>query len=166
MAVNKFQPHLVVIMEDEPYRELINAVVNKTTHIDNRKIDIRPPSGGWTKVFAALDEYDKRLTNQKHQHMLLLMDFDYDFTNRIDNFYRKIKNKPYESRVFLLGIDNKEFENLKQHLGLTNTEAIGTKLVENFPQSTPQIWNNQHLACNLPEIKRMRKANVFDWLFK
>lgn len=65
----------------------------------------------------------------------------------------------------MLGIDNKEFEDLKRALKLSDGEQLGQELVKGCPEIASSVWGNQHLACNAREIERMRGAGVFDWLF-
>ncbi len=164
MGVNKNKKHLVVIQEDSPYRELLNGVRN-SPHVDGYKIDNRAPAGGWSKVFCALEDNHALLERYSEMHLLLLMDFDRKFGERMQHFKEMIADKSYQSRVFLLGVDNKEFENLKQTLKKSNVEKIGQELVKGCPDQQSAIWDTQQLACNQTEIDRMRKAGVFKWLF-
>ena len=117
-------------------------------------------------MFASLDENAKNLASNPHMHLVLLMDFDYKFESRMAKFQQAIAGQSYQNRVFLFGVDNKEFENLKQTLKQTNVERIGQMLVEDCPQQQTPIWQNQHLNCNQTEIQRIRNAGVFQWLFK
>lgn len=165
MSVNRNKPHLVVVQEDSPYRDLTNGIRN-AVHVEGYRIDSRAPVGGWRKVLASLEDMAPLLDRYDRMHLLLLMDFDYEFDSRMARFQQAIDGQPYQNRVFLLGVDNKEFENLKQTLKQTNIERIGQMLVEGCPQQQTPVWQNQHLNCNQPEIQRMRDAGVFEWLFK
>ena len=53
MAVNRHRNHLVVYLEDQPYRGMMNGV-KKLLKINDFVIDVRPPCGGWT--FAVSDQ--------------------------------------------------------------------------------------------------------------
>jgi hypothetical protein len=163
MAINRYQAHLVVISEDEPYKNLINGVKN-LPQVKQEQIHSKPVSGGWVKVFQALEDNHNLLVNNKNMYLLLLMDFDDDLASRMQLFQEKIAQASYAERVFLLGVDNKEFEDLKRTLGLSNAEAIGRALVKDCPGQLSPHWQNQHLSCNLQEIQRLQNAGVFTWL--
>lgn len=164
MAVNRHNNHLVVFLEDRPYRELVNGA-KTLPNINERVIDDKNPSGGWPKVFAQLEENLPLLNNRQKMHALLLMDFDNAFQARITKFNQLLTNQNCADRVFILGIDAKESENLKRTLKQSNNEQISKILLENCPSLVVQEWQNQHLNCNQDEIKRMRAQGVFEWLF-
>lgn len=117
MSVNRSKPHLVVVQEDSPYRDLTNGIRN-ALHVEGYRIDSRAPVGGWSKVFASLQDMIPLLDRYNQMHLLLLMDFDYEFDSRMAKFQQVIAGHSYQSRAFMLGVDNKEFENLKQTLKL------------------------------------------------
>lgn len=166
MAVNRYQNHLVVYLEDQPYREIMNGVKN-LPHINDKVIDVKNPCGGWKKVFVELEENFRLIEKYSQMYALLLMDFDNDFVNRQKKFQELCNKFPGQERIFLLGIDKKESEDLKKTLQQSNNEAIGKILLENCPdQPTSNVWDNPHLHNNLQEIERMRKSGIFQWLFR
>ena len=165
MAVNRYQNHLVIYLEDQPYRGIVNGV-KSLPNINDHVIDVKSPCGGWVKVFAELEGNLNLLNNKVHMHALLLMDFDNDFSSRIEKFNRMLSDQVCEDRVFLLGVDKKESEDLKTALNERNNEAIGGLLLRRCPDETVDEWQNPHLHCNKDELERMREAGVFDWLFK
>lgn len=164
MAVNRHRNHLTIYLEDRPYRELVNGAKN-LMHINEQVIDDKNPCGGWTKVFAQLEENLNLLNAKIYMHALLLMDFDNQFAARKEKFEEILIEQPCRDRVFLLGIDNKESESLKRTLGITNNEKISEILLEKCPDEIVEIWQNEHLRCNTEEIERMRNQSVFEWLF-
>jgi putative IMPACT (imprinted ancient) family translation regulator len=93
------------------------------------------------------------------------MDFDNKFNERYSKFENILKEQSCKARVFLLGIDVKESEDLKKTLGYKNLEEISKILLENCPKEESKEWNNKHLKCNLREIEKMKSINIFDWLF-
>lgn len=123
------------------------------------------PCGGWTKVFAELEDNLKRLNALEQMHSLLLMDFDNHFETRKNRFDDLLEGQDCRDRVYLLGIDNKESEDLKKALGQSNNEEVGKLLVQTCPAKTTREWQNTHLHCNAKEIGRMQTAGVFSWLF-
>jgi hypothetical protein len=165
MAVNRYLHHLVVILEDEPYRDIMNGIKNSAT-VNDLLIDVKTPVGGWTKVFASLDDQNGLLNKFSNMHLLLLIDFDREFSRRYEMFRSKINAQPYQNRVFLLGVYDKQSEDLKRALGHINLEALGKDLVDNCPQQQNIIWQNEHLVCNQAELSRMQQAGVFKWLFR
>ncbi len=170
MSINKYEKHLVIFLEDEPYRSILNGV-KKSTNTNAHVIDIKEPCGGWKKVFDNLEENLNLVKNNKQCHILLLMDFDDKSTNQLGSFQARrdklneIVPEQYRNRVFILGVNHKEVENLKRFLKKSNLEEIGKLLIKDCPDSNLSSWGNTHLECNLPEIERMRGLGVFGWLF-
>jgi hypothetical protein len=164
MVVNRFQAHLVVYLEDKPYREIMNGV-KTLAHVNSRALDVRPPAGGWPKVFETLTENIKLLDANPHMHALLLMDFDNDYIGRMQRLKQIADGRPCADRVFLLGIDDKESEDLKRTLSQSNNEAVAGILLSDCPDNTHPTWQNSHLECNLVELQRMREKGVLNWLF-
>lgn len=158
---NNYKNHLRVILEDKPYRDILNGVTLSTK---DALVDVRNPCGGWLKVFEQLEDELKLLEKLKNRHLLMVIDFDYEFELRYKRF-QSLVPIPYQNRVFILGVDNKESEELKNLFRISNFETIGKKLVKDCPDSDLSNWKNKHLECNLTEIGRMKDSGVFDWLF-
>lgn len=164
MAVNRHKNHLVIYLEDKPYRAIVNGV-KTLSNLNDQFIDAKPPCGGWTKVFAELEDNLRLLNARPEMHALLLMDFDNDFERRKQRFDDLLNQQACKDRVFLLGVDDRESEDLKAALRQSNNEAVGKVLLEQCPQETNEHWNNAHLRCNADELMRMQQAGIFDWLF-
>ena len=160
---NNYKNHLRVILEDKPYRDILNGVT-LSTNIKGELLDVRNPCDGWPKVFKELENEVKILENLKDRHLLMIIDFDEKFESRYDMFFTKV-HPQYKNRVFILDVDNKESEALKGLFRISDFAKIGKKLVEDCPTSDLSNWKNKHLECNLIEIKRMKDLKVFDWLF-
>lgn len=164
MAVNRYQAHLVVYLEDKPYREIMNGV-KTLPHVNSNVLDVKPPAGGWPKVFETLNENIKLLDANQHMYALLLMDFDNDHEGRRQRLVKILNGRSCADRVFMLGIDNKESEDLKRTLSQSNNEAVAGVLLSKCPDDMNPTWENSHLQCNLAELKRMREKGMFEWLF-
>lgn len=164
MAVNRYRNHLVIYLEDKPYQGIVNGV-KTLPNVNDQVIDARPPSGGWPKVFAELGDNLRLLNARLEMHAVLLMDFDNDFDSRKRQFDQVLSDQACRERVFLLGIDEKESEDLKTTLRQSNNEAVGKLLLEKCPNETTDDWQNSHLKSNETEITRMREAGIFNWLF-
>jgi len=164
MAVNRHQAHLVVYLEDRPYREIMNGLKN-LPKINAKVLDIKQPAGGWVKVFDTLAENLRLLDTYQKSHVLLLMDFDGECEGRKQRLHHIITGHACADRVFMLGIDNRESEDLKRTLKQSNNEAIAAMLLEDCPKADGSVWQNTHLQCNAGELRRMRERGVMDWLF-
>lgn len=169
MAVNRYQNHIVIFLEDQPYREIVNGVV-LSSGINSSLIDIKNPSGGWANVFKELENNLSLLKRYKDCHILLLIDFDdkaLESQNKYHQRFEKLKEivpDEFADRVFILGVNHKESESLKRYFKKSNFEDIGKILVENCPSR--EAWNNAHLDCNLDEIQRMERLGIYSWLFR
>lgn len=172
MSVNHYKNHLVVFLEDAPYRDILNGV-KISSNVNDNVLEVRNPSGGWNKVFDALENNILPLMRKYKEkcHILLLMDFDDQGTDSLDSFIsRKQKLNTlvldeYKDRVFILGANHKESEELKKIFTTPDYERIGTKLVEDCPRGNLTNWDNYVLQCNKDEIIRMQHAGIFEWLF-
>ena len=161
---NNYKHHLRVILEDDKYNSIINGIV-VSPNVEDSLFDVRNPCGGWLDVFKELEIELRLLDKFKDRHMLMLIDFDEKFESRYKMFLTKVPSK-YQNRVFILGVNNKEFEDLQRFFNLSNFEKLAKKLVEDCPDSDLSNWKNKHLKCNLAEIGKMKDSGVFDWLFK
>ena len=161
---NIYKHHLIVIPEDDKYNNIVNGIV-LSSNVDENIFNIFRPSGGWLKVFEQLEDQMKHLERLKYRHILILIDFDEKFESRYKMFFDEVPSE-YLDRVFILGVNNKEFEDLQRFFSLSNFEKLAKKLVENCPDSDLSNWKNKYLECNLAEIGRMKDLGVFDWLFK
>ena len=165
MSANVYRPHLVVLPEDDAYRQLMNGA-KLAPPINYRCIEVEKPLGGWSVVLEAMASWEPKLRRYPKMHLLLLIDFDNDFAARYNRFVEQSRQLGYFDRTFLLGIDHREAEDLKR-AQQNRFEDIGKALVEGCPDSAQinPAWNETHLRCNLPEIARMRESGVFEWLF-
>lgn len=169
MGVNHYKKHLVVFLEDKPYRSIVNGV-RILPNINYEVMDIKNPCGGWSKVFEALGN-NLHLLRNTECNILLLMDFDDEAKESLSSFEDRkrrlndITPPEYAERVFMLGVNHKESEALKKYFKTPKFEQIGQELVKDCPDGDLSNWRNTHLDCNLLEIERMRENGVFDWLF-
>lgn len=170
MGVNRYKEHMVVLLEDKPYREIINGI-QILSNIKSNVFDIKNPCGGWDKVFESLKNNIHLLEKYEACNILLLMDFDDKTSDGLDFFNQKMEKfqnlvpTQYANRVFLLGVNHKESESLKKFFNKSNFEDIGKLLVEDCPANNSR-WDNIHLQCNSAEINRMQRLGVYKWLFQ
>lgn len=170
MAVNRHKPHLIVLPEDDAYLTLVNGIKHKALQTNAGVIDVKRPCGGWLKVFKALQS-NLHLLQKPNAHLLLLIDYDDPHPSSQTNYQARIEKLNNElpqslvDRVFILGVNYKEAEVLKEYFEIADLEIIGKLLVEDCPSSKLLNWHNIHLHHNISEIQRMQDLGVFEWLF-
>jgi hypothetical protein len=151
MSVNRHQPHVLVLPEDDANRQLANGF-RLDPYLLNWKIQVLEEAGGWTKVLerfkkdqlVGMNRYPARL-------MILLIDFD-DHSERLAEAKAEIPDQLAE-RVFVLGALT-EPEGLKQ-AGLGSPEQIGLGLAKDCREGTETLWQHPLLRHNDPELKRL-----------
>lgn len=163
---NRYQPHLLVLPEDEADQELANGVM-LSLNINDRAIIIDKPAKGWKKVVNKLtglvaDEMRK----YQSCHVVLLIDFDCKASGAMpEKRFNQIVDAIPEDlrhRVYVLGALS-EPEGLKRSLKLS-LEKIGEALVEDCPEQRNQLWSHELLRHNLKEVERLL-ASVKGFLF-
>ena len=94
-----------MLPEDDADRQIANGfVITPGIGLDDRAIQILPEAGGWKKV---LDEFIECHCSEMRSHparmMVLLIDFDNQYTTRLSYFKSNI---PFDlqERVFVLGV--------------------------------------------------------------
>src|SRR5215471_13504465 len=76
MSVNKYQPHVLVLPEDDANRQLANGFSLDPLLID-RRIDILEVAGGWTNVLDRFrSDHVSEMDRYPQRFMVLLIDFD------------------------------------------------------------------------------------------
>ena len=151
MSVNKHQPHVLLLPEDDANRELANGF-RRDQYLHNWKIQVLEEAGGWTKVIeifkkdlvAGMNRYSGRF-------VVLLIDFD-GHLERLSEAKAEIPDHLAE-RVFVLGALT-EPEALKQ-AGLGSPEQIGLGLAKGCRDGTDAVWSHDLLKHNAPELGRL-----------
>ncbi len=165
MGINKELPHLLILPEDDAYRDLANGFVNYDAVADNR-IHIAKPAGGWLKLLDVFSqEYESSVRDNRSRHVLLLLDLD----GRCGRYSEKVLPKIPEEirdRVFILSC-NDEAENFKKELGGGKFEDFGEKLSKSCRENayTKSDWLCPQLCHNKNELHRLATA-VRSFLFK
>jgi hypothetical protein len=153
MSVNKYGPHMLIIPEDDANRQIANGFIT-CPNIKNTVIQVLPPAKGWGAVLEKFErEHCPKMTTYTERRILLLIDFDNKYSDRISHFQGRIP-PICKDRVFILGVAT-EPEKLKSRMNNMSLEKIGTTLTENCPQELNDAWNNELLAHNMTELKRM-----------
>ncbi len=152
MSVNKYQPHLFVLPEDDANRQLANGFQLHLS-VEARKMQVLEEAGGWQKVIDLFkSDHIHLLLRNEQRHMVLLVDFD-ENANRIAVLKSEIP-EPLRERVFVLGVWS-EPENLKRELGAC--ESIGLALARECQENIRLTWSHELLRHNSEELNRLTK---------
>lgn len=152
MSVNKFLPHVLVLPEDDANLKLAKGFL-LDVQLNQRKIQVLPEAGGWTKVVDCFKEtHVPELNRHSNRHMILLIDFD----QQQDRLQKVTENIPTDlhDRVYVLGVWS-EPEELRKDLG--DFEKIGSTLASECREATGTTWNHELLKHNACELDRLRK---------
>lgn len=158
MAVNFHRPHLVVLPEDDATRSLAVGFSDQVSG----PMDIRKPSGGWPGVLQQFEQiYVAHLRKYADSHVLMLIDFDHQFPDRLTHFQKEIP-ADVAARVYILGAED-EAEALRREQKL-KFGPLGAQLAEECRQQEHAHWLCPQLAHNQPELARLN-ASVRPFLF-
>lgn len=160
MRINRYVPHLLVLPEDDPNRQIANGF-SLSSNLDPRRIQVLPPPGGWTYVIAEFENnHVSAMRKYTETRLVLLIDFD-DRENRLSYVKSKIPDD-LEPRVFILGVQS-EPENLKRETN-KNFEKIGQAIGKDCVNNTNELWGHDLLKHNQAELERAI-ADVKPFLF-
>lgn len=152
MSVNRFQPHVLVLPEDDANRQLATGFVLEVQH--DRRIQILPEAGGWSNVCETfVAEHVKGLRQYPRRFLILLLDFD-DQSDRPAKVKEKVP-EDLRDRVFLLGVKS-EPEALRR-AGLGKFEDIGRRLGKECRDGVRDVWAHELLQQNSTEIDRLEQ---------
>lgn len=154
MGVNKHQPHILVLPEDDANRQLATGFCLGLDSTVLRRIQVLPLAGGWTRVLECfVADHVADMARYPDRFMVLLIDFDGDEA-RLDFAKNGIPGSLSE-RVFILGTLT-EPEQLTR-AGLGTCEEIGSALARDCREETDTTWNHLLLRCNTSEVVRLRE---------
>lgn len=160
MAVNKYQPHVLVIPEDDADRQIANGFLMDQS-LFTRRIQILEEAGDWVRV---LDQFESDhiagMESWPGRFMVLIIDFDGN-TGRLAQAMARIPAN-LADRVFVLG-SLTDPEDLRRSFGKT-FEEIGTALAEDCREDTNLSWEHNLLQHNSKELNRLR-TSVRTFLF-
>ncbi|MFN0120761.1 MAG: hypothetical protein ACKV2V_09695 [Blastocatellia bacterium] len=161
MSVNRHNPHVLVLPEDEANRRLANGFHKEIDGLHSRRFQVLPEAGGWLKVmdhFTANELADLKRFPQRR--LVLMIDFDRQ-EDRLASIKTRIPGALLD-RVFVLGALG-EPEDLKT-AGPGSLETIGQNLARDCRDETEAVWNHELLRHNTEELARMR-TNIRPILF-
>lgn len=149
MAVNRHRPHLLVLPEDDATRSLAVGFSDMATG----QMQVLPPARGWPHVLETFErEYVTHLEKYRDAHIVLLIDFDDDYPDRLSDFQRCIP-QVVADRVYVLGALT-EAETLKREAG-RKFGPLGSELARECQDRTQTLWNSPQLQHNQSELTRL-----------
>ncbi|CAM0998054.1 DUF4276 domain-containing protein [Rhodanobacter sp. Root179] len=165
---NKYLDHLQVIVEDDANRQLINGL-SQHHSLQQRRLQVLPPAGGWRVVLDILNDPAtiQQITAFGKRHLLLLIDFDGQFTDRLALYekYKASMTPAVSDRIYLLGCLH-EPEKLRAAFNHSKSfEQFGRELADECaPYPAQNLWQHEHLQHNANELSRL-VAQVKPFLF-
>lgn len=161
MSVNRYQPHLLVLPEDDANRQLVNGFLTDPS-LNLRVVQVLPPAGGWSKVHNNfLASHLSQLRKYQQGHLVLLIDFDDQIEDRT-NYFKDAVPSDVADRIYLLGTSG-EPEPLRKSCGIS-LEKIGERLANACSHDEGGLWEHELLQHNQAEVERLVK-NVKPFLF-
>jgi hypothetical protein len=154
MSVNRYQPHVIVLPEDQANSQIANGFL-LDFNLNPRRIQILPYAHGWQSVLAEFTtSHIVLMRKYPEMQMILLIDFDQD-SDRLSYVKTQIPQE-LEPRVFILGVWS-EPEDLRKQLG-KNFEKIGTALAHDCATNDNQFWSHELLQHNDSELARLTQT--------
>ena len=151
MSVNRHQPHVIVLPEDDANRQLANGFHLELTF--QWRMQVLPVAGGWRNVLDIFkSEHVAKMNVYSDRLMVLLIDFDGQ-EDRLHQAKAAIPSNLNE-RVFILGAWS-EPETLRQYLG--SFETIGSAMAKDCREETDVTWRHGLLKHNTGELDRLRQ---------
>jgi len=152
VTVNKYQPHLLIVPEDDANKDLALGFLTTYLGLRSRSVDVEPVAGGWGAAREALGRLCRTMRTFSGRNVLVLVDFDQSET-RHEEMLRDIPVE-YKDRVYILGVWS-EPEALQAALGHMSRDKIGEKLARACGTGTDDTWNHDLLAHNAAEVERL-----------
>jgi len=152
MSVNKYQPHLLVLPEDDANRQLANGFLLDQS-LSTRRIQVLEEVGGWSQVLDRfLSDHVVDMDRYPGRSMVLLIDFD-GKQERLNDAKARIPEH-LTGRVFILGALS-EPEALRADLG--SYETIGLAMARDCREETETTWGHGLLRHNASELDRLHE---------
>jgi hypothetical protein len=130
MSVNRYQPHVLVLPEDDANRQLANGFI-QDQDVSTRRIQVLEPAGGWMRVLECFtSDHVRAMETCQLRSMVLLIDFD-GKKDRM-NLAKEVIPSHLTERVFVLGVLTEPEDLRKASLG--SYETIGRAMAKDLPR--------------------------------
>ena len=161
MSVNRYQPHVLVLPEDDANRQLANGFI-QDQDVSTRRIQVLEPAGGWMRVLECFkSDHVRAMETCPLRSMVLLIDFD-GKKDRM-NLAKEVIPSHLTERVFVLGVLTEPEDLRKASLG--SYETIGRAMAKDCREETDTTWGHDLLRHSAGEIGRLRDS-VRPFLFE
>lgn len=153
MSVNRFQPHVLVLPEDDANSQLANGF-SLFPSLLSRRMQVLPSAGGWHKVLDSFEgDHADQMRENTNRFIVLLIDLD----GQEARLTEVKANIPVDlaERVFVLGALS-DPEALRRDLRLPY-ETIGFEMAKDCRDDTYKVWGHALLRHNATELERLRQ---------
>ncbi|MBD6619600.1 hypothetical protein FNW02_28220 [Komarekiella sp. 'clone 1'] len=151
MGINKYQPHVFVLPEDDANRQIANGFL-LDLNLNSCAIQVLPEARGWEDVVEKFtNDYASTMRQFLKRTIVLLIDFDED-EDRLIYVKHQIPEDLID-RVFVIGVLS-EPEKLRKDIN-KNFEKIGEALAKDCSNNTDKLWGHNLLKHNKTELDRM-----------
>ncbi len=152
MTINREEPHLLVMPEDDEWRQVVNGFLQGAS-VNRNSLQVLDLARGWSKAFDSItDTYAVRMRKYPKCRIVLLIDFDND-TDRFEKNRNRIP-ADLSDRVFVLGVLSKKPKDLSNKLGVS-LEKLGEEFAKNCTDNISELWDHALLRHNKPELERI-----------
>lgn len=152
--VNRNQPHVLVLPEDDANSQLANGFHKEVDFTRYRQMQVLEVAGGWIRVLERFKaDHVAKMVSNPNRFMVLLIDFDGQ-PERLGKAKAEIPTE-LADRVFILGA-REQPEALKRELS-QSCEDIGSRLAHDCRDDTYATWGHQLLQHNASELDRLRE---------
>ena len=142
--MNKYQPHIKVLVEDDAIRQVANGFFLNYNVVG--RIQIMPTLGGWPNVKEEFETiYVTAMRNNLSIYCVLIIDFDEDLDRRTT--FNQIIPKDLRDRVILIGAFD-EVEDLCREEG---------KSKENMGKEITRMCSSGGNICNINQLKHNKE---------
>lgn len=153
---NKYQPHVVIWIEDDANRNMVNGFLNAIEVTRNQANPLSKTrqngQAGWKKTATEfINNCNQELHKLPFRYMLLVIDFDQDDSRR--NWISQQISDAVRDRTFILGVWQ-EPEDLKK-LAQLSFESIGEQLAKECANNQYNLWQHHLLQHNAQELHRL-----------
>jgi len=158
MTVNKYQPHVFVLPEDDANRQIATGFI-LDSNVNEPAIQVLPIADGWGKVVDKFkDNHVSEMRRFPKRMIVLLIDFDRR-GERLSYVKSQIP-EDLQDRVFILGVlsepeDLKGIKKKFESIGTGKLEKIGEALANDCSNNTNELWGHDLLKHNKTELDRM-----------
>ena len=156
MSVNKYNPHLIILPEDDHNLQIAKGFRRDLNVKD--VIQVLAVARSWKKVMKEFE--NNHIINMRQipqRNILLLIDFD-DQEDRF-SYAEGYIPEDLRNRVFILGvkIEPRDLKKdvLKNFQGIKSFENIGEALAKDCTENKNELWGHDLLIHNKPELERM-----------